>query len=98
MDIKEVVVELGTEELRIFCFALKRQLINTIDGHIKNLQDTYNEGNPYRRRIFFEQNKDNLELLKKIDVFNYGLRGEVIFHLDKLFPNTDNSENKNEGK
>jgi len=66
MNIKNITVEINEKELQMFVFALKRQLMEVLNNHIKNLQDTYKEGNSFRRRIFFEQNEEYLDMFLQI--------------------------------
>ena len=80
-------ITIDKKETEILMFALKRQLQETIENHIANLQGT--QTNENRQRVFYEQNKENLELLKNIsglfpDYAN--CHTDIIWNLNNKFP------------
>lgn len=89
MNIIEGTFEINFEELKILAFSLRNELKNKINAHYKNLG---NRKNFEKRDVFFKQEKQELKLLKQLDIDRSNLYENLLLLLDQEIPKQEKKE------
>ncbi len=89
MNIIEGTFEINFEELKILAFSLRNELKNKINAHYKNLG---NRKNFEKRDVFFKQEKQELLLLKQLDIDRSNLYENLLLLLDQEIPKQEKKE------